>query len=118
MNHQHRPAFALLCAIYPRILRFSCRSGVFIAEVESGDRRSSAMTDRYITNRAIQAAVKGREPDILRVLGIDWQAGKPHIRCPYRSHADENQAGAGTSKRCALSARARSRSRFLTSSWR
>ena len=48
------------------------------------------MTTRQVLTRAIQAAVKGREPDVLRGLDIAWQDGKPHIRCPYPPHADEN----------------------------
>ena len=48
------------------------------------------MTARDVPTRKIQAVVRGREPDILRSLGIDWQSGKPHIRCPYPGHPDEN----------------------------
>jgi hypothetical protein len=49
------------------------------------------MTDnRHIPTRAIQAAVKGREPEILRSLEIGWEGGNPHIHCPYPSHGDKN----------------------------
>jgi len=49
------------------------------------------MTDnRQVPTRAIRAAVKGRELEILHGLNIEWKPGKPHIRCPYPSHNDEH----------------------------
>lgn len=41
-----------------------------------------------VPTRAIQDAVKGREAEILDALAIDWQAGHPHINCPYPAHDD------------------------------
>jgi putative DNA primase/helicase len=38
----------------------------------------------------IKEAVIGRETEILDKLGIRWRDGRPHIRCPYRAHVDEN----------------------------
>jgi len=46
--------------------------------------------DRYVSTRAIQAAVKGRETEVLEALQISWENGAPHIHCPYPDHADEN----------------------------
>jgi hypothetical protein len=47
-------------------------------------------SDRYVPTRAAQTAVKGRETDVLKALGIAWHGGAGHIRCPYLDHADEN----------------------------
>ncbi len=44
----------------------------------------------YVKTSHIKAAVQGNEPLVLEALGIDWRAGKPHIRCPYPSHDDGN----------------------------
>ena len=44
----------------------------------------------YVPTRAVQAAVKGRESEILDALGVDWRKGRPHIQCPYPSHADND----------------------------
>lgn len=46
------------------------------------------MTDpnRYVKTADIQAAVKGRETEVLDGLGIPWQDGNPHIDCPYPDH--------------------------------
>jgi hypothetical protein len=43
-----------------------------------------------VPTRAIKDAVKGREIEILEALVIDWQAGNPHITCPYPGHEDTN----------------------------
>lgn len=43
---------------------------------------------KYVPTRDIQSALKGREPEVLAALGIDWQRGKPHIPCPLPNHAD------------------------------
>ena len=47
-------------------------------------------SDRYVPTRAAQAAVKGRETDVLKALGIAWDSGAGHIACPYPDHADDN----------------------------
>jgi hypothetical protein len=46
--------------------------------------------ERYVPTRAIQAAVKGRQTEVLEALRIQWQDGAPHIHCPYPEHDDEN----------------------------
>jgi hypothetical protein len=46
--------------------------------------------ERRVATRAIQAAVKGRETEVLEALGIAWADGAPHISCPYSDHADDN----------------------------
>ena len=45
-------------------------------------------SQRWVATRAIQAAVKDREAEVLDALGIPWREGRPHIRCPYPTHAD------------------------------
>ena len=45
---------------------------------------------RYVPTRAIQAALRGRETEVLDGLGIPWREGRPHIRCPYPEHSDED----------------------------
>ena len=47
------------------------------------------MSARYVTTGDINAALAGREADVLDALGIDWRAGRPHITCPY-SHGGAN----------------------------
>jgi len=61
----------------------------------------AAMTGpiRFVTTTAIHQAVKGREEEGLDVLGVDWRAGRPHINCPYRNHADDNASWRWDSKR-------------------
>jgi hypothetical protein len=44
--------------------------------------------NRHVATRAIQAAVKGHEVEILDSLEIDWRNGQPHITCPYPTHED------------------------------
>jgi hypothetical protein len=44
----------------------------------------------YVATQPIRSAAKGREPEVLDALGIDWQRGMPHVSCPYPGHADEN----------------------------
>jgi hypothetical protein len=46
--------------------------------------------ERFVRTGDIQAAVKGRETDLLDALNIRWREAKPHISCPYRDHADNN----------------------------
>ena len=50
------------------------------------------MTDaaRLVKTIAIKTAAKGREAEILDGIGIDWKSGRPHILCPYGTHADTN----------------------------
>jgi len=43
-----------------------------------------------VTTADIRAAVRGRETDLLDALNIDWRRAKPHIRCPYQDHDDNN----------------------------
>ncbi|MGW8787135.1 DUF927 domain-containing protein [Heyndrickxia sporothermodurans] len=41
----------------------------------------------YVTTKDANAAVKGREVEILNAIGIPWRAGqRDHIRCPYPDH--------------------------------
>jgi len=42
---------------------------------------------RYVRTDDARAAVKGREPEIVRALGIPWH-GRGHIKCPYLDHDD------------------------------
>lgn len=53
---------------------------------------------RYIATGAIRQAVKGREEEVLDRIGVDWRAGRPHIKCPYRDHADDNASWRWDSK--------------------
>jgi hypothetical protein len=46
----------------------------------------------YVPTKAIVAAVEGAETEVLDKLGIEWRRGRPHITCPYRDHADHDQA--------------------------
>src|SRR5688500_186618 len=48
------------------------------------------MADRYVPTRTLQQAVRRRETELLKALGIPWQNGAPHIRCPYPDHSDED----------------------------
>ena len=50
------------------------------------------MTDaiQVVMTTAIRQAVNGREEDVLDAIGVNWRAGRPHIRCPYRDHTDAN----------------------------
>ena len=55
--------------------------------------------DRFVATKAIREAVRGRETDILDLLGIDWRRGRPHIQCPYPTHADINPSWRWESKK-------------------
>jgi hypothetical protein len=44
---------------------------------------------RYVPTMGAYAAVRGREADIIRALGIPWN-GRGHIRCPYPGHNDQD----------------------------
>jgi hypothetical protein len=46
--------------------------------------------ERFVRTADIRAAVKGRETVVLDYLGIPWRAGRPHISCPYPTHADRD----------------------------
>lgn len=48
------------------------------------------MSERYAATADIRAAVKGRETEVLDLIVAGWRDGKPHIRCPYPDHADNN----------------------------
>ena len=54
---------------------------------------------RYVPIRAIQAAVRGREIEVLDGLGILWREARPHLRCPYPEHADEDPSWRWEEKR-------------------
>jgi hypothetical protein len=45
-------------------------------------------SERYVPTAAIRDAVRGREMDVLREIGIQWNGGSNHIRCPYPDHPD------------------------------
>jgi phage/plasmid primase-like uncharacterized protein len=45
---------------------------------------------RWVATAAIQAAATGHETHILSVLGISWNGGTSHIRCPYPDHQDKH----------------------------
>jgi hypothetical protein len=48
----------------------------------------SAAGERFVSEKAVRAAVQGHETNVLDALGIEWRKGRPHISCPYRDHAD------------------------------
>ena len=63
-------------------------------------RASAPMTsDRYVSTQAIHEAVKGRETEVLDGLGILWREARPHLRCPYPEHADEDPSWRWEEKR-------------------
>jgi hypothetical protein len=43
----------------------------------------------YVRKVDIDAAVKGREIDVLHALGILWKGGTQHIDCPYPDHGGD-----------------------------
>jgi hypothetical protein len=45
---------------------------------------------RYVPTKAAKEAVRGREPDIVRALGIAWNGSGQHINCPDPAHPDKN----------------------------
>ncbi|MCZ6859211.1 MAG: toprim domain-containing protein [Alphaproteobacteria bacterium] len=45
---------------------------------------------QYVLTEPIKDAVLGHETDILEALGVPWQKGRPHVRCPYPDHTDEH----------------------------
>ena len=44
----------------------------------------------YVTDEDFRQAVTGHETEILDALGIAWNTGHPHIKCPYGSHPDKH----------------------------
>ena len=46
--------------------------------------------ERYVATEALRQAMCGREADVLRALGVEWNKGAHHISCPYPDHSDEN----------------------------
>jgi Toprim domain-containing protein len=45
---------------------------------------------QFVLTKSIKSAASGRERDILRELGIQWDGRSKHIRCPYADHDDEH----------------------------
>jgi len=46
---------------------------------------------RYVPTDGAKNAVKGREAEIIRGLGINWHPGRTqHILCPYPDHPDKH----------------------------
>jgi hypothetical protein len=54
---------------------------------------------RFVPTAASRAAVKGREPEVLDALGVDWRRGRPHINCPYPEHTDNDPSWRWDAKR-------------------
>jgi hypothetical protein len=54
---------------------------------------------RFVTTTAIRQAVNGRETDVLDAIGVHWRDGRPHIKCPYRDHVDDNASWRWETKR-------------------
>jgi hypothetical protein len=52
--------------------------------------RLSMMAQPYVPTPPLHTAVKGRETELLDAVGITWQDGAPHIRCPYAAHSDHH----------------------------
>jgi hypothetical protein len=46
--------------------------------------------DRYVRTQDIRDAVRGRETEVLKALGIACKDGASHSRCPYPDHEDAN----------------------------
>src|ERR1700693_5713378 len=47
-------------------------------------------TTRYVPTDAAKAAVRGREAEIVRAIGVPWNGGVVHITCPDPAHVDEH----------------------------
>src|SRR5262245_35237951 len=45
---------------------------------------------RYVATADLKDALRGRETELIDVLGIAWRSGQPHIHCPYTEHTDAN----------------------------
>jgi hypothetical protein len=52
--------------------------------------RLSMMVQLYVPTPPLHTAIKGRETELLDAVGIAWQDGAPHIRCPYAAHSDHH----------------------------
>jgi DNA primase len=46
--------------------------------------------NRVVRTAVIREAMKGHEIQVLNALGINWNGGAPHTRCPYPDHDDIN----------------------------
>ena len=55
---------------------------------------------RFVTTADIRAALEGRETNLLDALNIDWRRAKPHIRCPYKDHDDNNPSWRWDERKC------------------
>ena len=49
-----------------------------------------SIDERFVPTQAVKDAVRGAETRVLSALGIQWNGGKGHIRCPYPDHSDKN----------------------------
>lgn len=72
---------------------------------ETADFGSSAMVltsgaNRYVKTTALKEAIRGRETDIINALGIPWNGGSQHIRCPFPNHEDRNPSWRWDDKAC------------------
>jgi hypothetical protein len=45
---------------------------------------------RHVPTAAAREAVRGRESEVVRALGIPWNGSGKHIRCPDPAHPDKN----------------------------
>jgi hypothetical protein len=59
------------------------------AAQQSVSRGNGTERARYVPTDAIHQAVKGREAEVVRALGIPLH-GRDHICCPYPNHLDKN----------------------------
>jgi Protein of unknown function (DUF3631)/Toprim domain len=53
----------------------------------------------YIPSGLLRDAVRGREPEVLRALGIQLSDNSRHIRCPYPDHPDHEPSWRWDEKR-------------------
>jgi hypothetical protein len=56
-------------------------------------------SEHYVPTGAIRDAVRGREMDVLRAMGIQWNGRSNHIRCPYPDHPDHEPSWRWDDKR-------------------
>ena len=56
-------------------------------------------SENYVPAAAIRDAVRGREMDVLRAMGIQWNGQSNHIRCPYPDHPDHEPSWRWDDKR-------------------
>jgi hypothetical protein len=57
---------------------------------DAGSGADAPRRGRYVRSDAIKAAVRGREAEVVRAVGIPWRGGTDHIHCKYPSHADKH----------------------------